>query len=84
MKFYRENNKIVDYWNKTKANKLTAIYLDYFATRFYKNGERHNIKNVAYINNEYKEFYLNGILYGYAKDFTKESWRRFVKMQVFK
>jgi hypothetical protein len=79
MKFYRDIN-----WNKIINNKLTAIYLDY-NIYFYKDGKIHNSKNVAYIryDNRYKEFYLNGKLYGNQDTFTKESWRRFVKLQVF-
>ncbi len=45
----------------------------------------HNVKNMAYsYRNRYKEFYLNGILYGNNINFTKKSWHKFVKMQVFK
>ena len=84
MKFYRENNKSIDYWNKTKANKLTFIYCNRTDISFYKNGLCHNNKNAAYIYyNRYKEFRLNGKYYGNINEFTKESWRRFVKLQAF-
>ncbi len=86
MKFYIEGS-----WLKIKAYNLTAIYNDYYNDYynviFYKKGEMHNNKNAAFIEvnevNEYKEFILNGICYGCEDDFTKESWRRFVKLQAF-
>jgi major membrane immunogen (membrane-anchored lipoprotein) len=84
MKFYidkYENN--IYFWNKIKNNKLTAIYLDYNIW-FYKDGKMHNNKNAAYIeNSEYKEFSLNGKYCGKNTNFTKKSWRRFVKLQIF-
>ncbi len=30
-----------------------------------------------------KEFVLNGICYGCEDDFTKQTWRRFVKLKAF-
>ena len=84
MKFYRDKFRM-KYWNKIISNKLTSIYVDKNTLSFYKNGNLHNSKNVAYKNNNgYKEFVLNDIVFGYSKDFTKKSWRRFVNMQVFK
>jgi frataxin-like iron-binding protein CyaY len=83
MKFFKYNN------NRCKIinNKLTAIYSfnhKAYHIQFYKNGERHNSKNAAYIDyNGYKEFWLNSKKYGYEYDFTKQSWRRFVKLQFF-
>ena len=79
MKFY------INSYLKIKENKLTAIDFDYYYyTRFFKNGVRNNNKNAAIIHIlNYKAFYLNGKYYGYDIDFTKESWRRFVKMQAF-
>jgi hypothetical protein len=84
MKFYKDNyrNKYI-YWCKIKDNKLTAIYYDSIAVRFFKNGNHHNTKNAAYINNGYKEFLLNDKFYDKNKDVTKQSWRRFVKLQAF-
>jgi hypothetical protein len=85
MKFYIDNENN-DYWNKTKDNKLTSIFISYYKTTiFFKNGIFHNNKNSAYINknNRFKVFYLNGKLYGYHYNFTKESWRRFIKLQAF-
>ena len=85
MKFYNgKNNRY--YWGIIYDNKLTAIHFDstYYSVEFCKNGELHNIKNAAYIDNSgYKEFYLNDKCYFFRNDFTKESWRRFVKTQVF-
>jgi hypothetical protein len=86
MKFYRdrdENKKFCYYYlDKVESNKLTAICIDFVnIIRFLKNGRRYNDRNSAYIEpNRFKIFYLNGKIYG---DFTKESWRRFVKLQVF-
>jgi hypothetical protein len=88
MKFYRD--KINSYfWHKIKNNKLTSVYQFMFGyknecTHFFKNGVHTNAKNVAeiYISG-YKTFLLNGKYYGNEDDFTKESWRRFVKMKVF-
>ena len=53
---------------------------------FYKNGKFNNSKNASYIGPlpGNKEFFLNGTIYGNGNDFTKKSWRRFVKIQVFK
>ena len=84
MKFYKDNyrNKYI-YWCKIKDNKLTAIYYDSIAVRFFKNGNHHNTKNAAYVYDGYKEFYLNDKCCSIDDDFTKESWRRFVKLQAF-
>ena len=83
MKFYNgKNNRY--YWDIIYDNKLTAIHFDSYGIRFYKNGISHNSKNADYVNYRgYKDFSLNGKFYGYHTDFTKETWRRFVKMQVF-
>jgi len=83
MKFYRDKYPYV-FWHKIKGYKLTAIYYDNIAIRFFKNGKYHNAKNAAaiYING-YKAFYLNDECYGDHGNFTKKSWCRFVKMQVF-
>ena len=43
----------------------------------------HNNKNAASISFKYKGFYLSGIHYGNNKDFTKQSWRKFAKLQAF-
>ncbi len=84
MKFYIEYSSSY-YWKKICNNELICIYLDYDChIRFYKNGKIHNNKNAAYINpNNYKSFYLNGKFYGANNDFTKKTWRKFVKMQAF-
>ncbi len=88
MKFYidKKNN---DYWNKTKNNKLNIIYcffisINHCFVEFYKNGSLYNHKNAAFVKADgYKSFCLNNKLYGTQNDFTKESWRRFVKLQAF-
>ena len=84
MKFYADKG-FWNLWNKIVNNNLTCIYYDSIAIRFYKNGLWHNSKNAAYINySNYKEFYLNGKLYSDNNyDFTKESWRKFSKLQAF-
>lgn len=68
-------------------NKKDAIYCTFIYNHhivFYKNGMLHNAKNASYIHNSgYKAFYLNDEYYGNHNNFTKQSWRRFVKMQVF-
>ncbi len=84
MKFY--NDKINSYyWSIIFDNKLSTIHCDYYGIRFYKNAMDHNTKNAAYIRHDgYKQFWLNGKYYGNEDDFTKKSWRKFVKLQVFK
>ena len=83
MKFYKYKYNF-DYFSKIYDNKLNAIYLDsYFSTRFLKNGVLHNAKNVAYFCFRYKDFYLNGKVYGNQDDFTKETWRKFCKLKAF-
>lgn len=81
MKFYIDNNGY--YWNKIFNNNLTAIYYNSFAIKFFKNGEKSNSKNASYINNINKQFFLNGKYYGSKNKFTKQSWRRFVKLNTF-
>ncbi len=84
MKFYVEDKYNYVYWDKIKDNKITAIYYNGFVVRFYKNGIWHNNKNAAVIhNNGIKFFYLNDSFYGNEYDFTKKSWRRFVKLKAF-
>ena len=93
MKFYKDKDyNNINYWARIVNNKLTAIYFNFyylgrmpfFYTKFYKNGKFHNSKNSSCINCKgEKDFFLNGIRYGYEFDFTKKSWRRFVKLQVF-
>jgi hypothetical protein len=85
MKFYKEKNINYSYfWFKIHNFNITAIYFDY-RTFFFKNGKFHNFKNATYTdNNGSKEFSLNNKFYGNHNDFTKQSWRRFVKLQVFK
>ena len=81
MKFYKYKQEQY-YYNKIRNNKLNAIYsFDY--VMFFKNGLSHNNKNAADIIDYSKIFYLNGICYGNNTNFTKQSWRIFVKLQAF-
>ncbi len=83
MKFYREKEAGV-YFSKIKDNKFSAIYSDSEFFQFFKNGKYHNIKNAASIYKiSYKDFYLNGVIYGNESHFTKQSWRKFVKLKAF-
>jgi hypothetical protein len=87
MKFYRE--KKTDYWCKIVNKKITSVYQvifhnDSICVHFLKNGEQHNSKNAAIIRYDgTRQFILNNIFYNPDIPFTKESWRRFVKMQAF-
>jgi len=87
MKFFKLV-KTTNYLNKIYINNLTAIYANNFSyVEFFKNGVGHNAKNASHISkNGRKEFCLNGIYYGNEYDFTKQSWRKFVrelKLQAF-
>lgn len=83
MKFYRDKEAGV-YFSKIKDNKFSAIYSNSEFFQFFKNGKYHNNKNAANICNiSYKDFYLNGVIYGTENDFTKKSWRKFVKLGAF-
>ena len=89
MKFYKDDDHFGCYFDKITVNKLTAIYHDYSGVMFFLNGENHNTKNAAYsseneINEKkYQQFRLNRNYYGDENNFTKESWRRFVKLRAF-
>ena len=81
MKFYKDIN-CNDYYWKIRYNKLNVIYTYNKDILFFKNGKKHNSKNASVFSDFINiQFWLNGKWYG--DDFTKESWRRFVKMQVF-
>jgi hypothetical protein len=83
MKFYRDKYNEYYYWFKIVNNKLTAIHCDK-SIRFIKNGKYHNDKNLSFIRYDgYKQFCLNNKCYYSGNYFTKESWRRFVKLQAF-
>ena len=83
MKFYRDIHSYF-YDSKIYNNKLTAIYCKKYIIIFSKNGIWHNNKNASYIEySGYRQFYLNGKYYGNQTKFTKQSWRRFVKLQAF-
>ncbi len=83
MKFYRYGHYVNSSYLERK--KITCIYINNSTIIFFKNGKYHNNKNVAYFNyfNNFKEFWLNGKIYGTEYKFTKQSWRRFFKMQTF-
>jgi hypothetical protein len=85
MKFYIEEKTNSYYWRKIKKNKLNAIYGSCFIVWFFKNGKEHNFKNASSFDkrNKYKKFCLNDKYYGDQNDFTKKSWRKLVKMQIF-
>ena len=84
MKFYRDK-KYNNYHFIIVNYNLTAIYCNKSScAHFFKNGNYHNTKNASFHNYYgYKEFRLNNKLYATDKDFIKETWRRFVKMQAF-
>jgi hypothetical protein len=89
MKFYiAKNNKYsTSFANRNILliifNKLTCVYSNQYDVEFYYNGKINNNKNAASISFKYKGFYLSGIHYGNNKDFTKQSWRKFAKLQAF-
>ena len=85
MKFYKDIGYEYKYYYII-YNKLTCIHIDkaYNAVVFYKNGKLHNSKNSACINCfKHKSFYLNNKRYENDNNFTKQSWRKFVKLQAF-
>jgi hypothetical protein len=83
MKFYRYV-KSSKYLNKIYSNNLTCIYYNDYIIAFFKNGNYHNSKNATFIRNDsYKEFWFNNKRYGIQKDFSKQTWRRFVKLKIF-
>lgn len=81
MKFYKD--KTFYYWALILINKSNAIINHKSEIRFFKNGLEHNFKNAALSYGFCKHFFLNGKNYGDQYEFTKESWRKFVKLQVF-
>jgi hypothetical protein len=84
MKFYKDDDHFGCYFDKITVNKLTAIYHDYSGVMFFLNGKCHNAKNATYIFYDgYKEFYLDGKLYGDKRNFTKQTWRKFYKLKAF-
>ena len=84
MKFYRDKYNW-NFLNKIEHSELTSLHQSYsYIIQFFKNGKLHNYKNASYIFSDYIEFHLNGTFYGDQDDFTKQSWRKFVKMQIFK
>jgi hypothetical protein len=83
MKFYNGTGNIY-YWKLICDQKLTANYCNSISVTFYKNGQLHNAKNAAYIAfNGCKQFILNNKHYGTNYTFTKESWRKFIKLKAF-
>ena len=83
MKFLVKTN--TSFWAKIFYGKKTCIYqIKFEAIAFYKNGLYHNTKNASYIKYDgTKIFYLNYQYYGKEYKFTKQSWRRFCKLQTF-
>ncbi len=85
MKFYITKFKCTP----KKIKKIDAILLKikkgFTVTIFFKNGKVHSSKKGAVILSYCNDinFYLNGNYYGNQYNFTKKSWRKFVKMQVF-
>ncbi len=91
MKFYVDHFKSF-YLFKIKGDKLNAIYINLFTQKmqFFKSGLTNNEKDAAILYDvglgyKYgdKYFYLNDKFYGTEKDFTKQSWHRFVKLKAF-
>ena len=65
-------------------NKFDAIYQrSNFCVYFFKNGKIHNEKGAAKIHVylKIKEFYYNGEYFGI--DFSKQTWKSYVKMLIF-
>lgn len=84
MKFYKENLYTNYQYSKIIHNKLNVCYHRFDGVIFFKNGKSHNVKNASFqVCDGYKTFYLNGKYYGYKAEFTKESWRKFVKLKAF-
>jgi hypothetical protein len=85
MKFYIEKNNTNYFNNIFIGIKVNAVYCyENKYIHFFKNGLRHNSKNAAFTDKVYKSFYLNNKCYGDQNTFTKQSWRRFAKLQFFK
>jgi hypothetical protein len=89
MKFYKRKDDY-NYWAKILKYELNAIFYEPNETnkfsfiQYFKNGKYHNNKSADYIHsNGSKYFSLNNKYYGDQTNFTKESWRRFVKLQAF-
>ena len=91
MKFYLDHFKSF-YLIKIKGDKSNAIYINLFTQKiqFFKSGLINNEKDAAILYTvglgyKYgdKCFYLNDKFYGTEKDFTKQSWRKFVKLKAF-
>lgn len=79
MKFYKCKN-----FNKILYFHLNCVYCNYSYVQFFKNGMLNNAKNASYVPyHAMKIFYLNGKCYGTEKQFTKQSWRKFVKLKAF-
>jgi hypothetical protein len=86
MKFYTDIIIYKFYYYYITSGKLTCIHFDklYDSVVFYKNGKKNNCKNASYIGNTgYKQFCLNNKIYGNQNNFTKQTWRKFVKLQAF-
>jgi hypothetical protein len=83
MKFYRDKEDLNSIYI-IEIFKLTCVYSSYNYVEFLKNGKGHNIKNADFIRYDgYKQFCLNDKYFGNQYNFTKKSWRRFVKLKIF-
>ena len=82
MYFYRRSFKHYSYSNyntyiyvnKIRFNNLNAIFHDYYEVIFSKNA-------AIYSESSGKNFWLYDM--NYSNEFTKESWRKFVKLKAF-
>ncbi len=87
MKFYKEKSTFdAVFFNKIFNFNLSAIYCDSSYCEFFKNGQIHNYKNASIIDFKFKKYFLNNKYYGCEYEFTKKSWRKFVrelKLQAF-
>jgi hypothetical protein len=83
MRFYKDK-ELYRFWYYIQENKLTAIFQNLNQEIvFLKKSKCHNNKNAAYIRKYEKHFYLNGNFHGYDSFFSKDSWRRNIKLKVF-
>jgi hypothetical protein len=83
MKFFVKTK--LSFWAKIFYGKKTCVYqIKFEAIAFYKNGILNNTKNAAIIyRNNLKSFYIDGVLFSANNKFTKQSWRKFVKLKAF-
>lgn len=81
MKFYK-SNKQSNYIRDIFSNNITAIFQGITGfVYFYKQGVPHNSKNAATYYNKAVYYSYNGENFG--QNFTKKTWRSFVKTLIF-